>query len=146
MTRNAPDFSLLQEIVDGLCNGPVRLSSLQLAAEQVAAGNGASLFTALSRRIKAETPEGESNLRQLLEVLARVVDGHPGVGMYLMGRLYRITGNEHDVANSIELWADASHSLQSAESLERLAAELGPGLNRRFSAWAQKIRNDPRSS
>jgi hypothetical protein len=141
-----PDRHALDELATALYTS-LQGSCLVRAEEHIRSGHGELLFNALLRYARERAHEQHSVKASLMALFERIMDTNAGVGMYFMGRLYRIAGKEHDVYNAIELWANASRSLDAADFLQLLAGELGPNLRKKFSDWVEKIkRNSLRTS
>jgi hypothetical protein len=145
--RPAPtpaEVEAIAKLTRALGENPRDRGSLSSAFSQIVAGKGDLIFKALFDAQRGPDGDEASAIASTMSLLEALMDTSPGVGGYLMGRLYPIARRRyfHHTCDAIELWMDASRSDELADNLSKLANEgCGPKLQATYEAWAAHIRN-----
>ncbi|MDI3288315.1 hypothetical protein [Polyangium sp. 15x6] len=144
--RAAPtpaEVEAIAKLARTIGENPRDRESLSLAAEQIATGNGELVFNGLFDTQRGTDGDDASAINGTMSLLESMMGTSPGVGGYLMARLYPIARRRyfHHTCDAIELWMADSTSEELAENLSRLAKEgVRPVLRRSYEAWAAQIR------
>jgi hypothetical protein len=131
----------LERVVEGLARTSPLKEATVSARHFIESGQGLALFETL---FKASGDSSEERMAGTMTVLERVIDVAPGVGAYLMARLYRVRSKAHHIRDSVNVWMSHLRSDDAALCLEKLAAELGPGGAAICREWVRSIRHNAR--